>query len=119
MPLVAPDHRSTEGLGSRPGAWLPFVSTRLNTARYDPGLSQIHVIFREGDPWVYDQVPRNVWRNFRRAKSAGKYINRVLNGYPYFRGSFSYAGHLDSSDAEEQQQGERRERTIVSPQFDQ
>jgi len=94
-------HLTTPGDGSRPGPWLPFQSTRLNVGRYDSGLNQIHVIFRDGTPWVYDQVPRNVWRNFRRAPSPGRYINRVLNSFPYFEGSFSYSGHLDTSDDEE------------------
>jgi hypothetical protein len=111
-------HLSTPGDGSRPGPWLPFSSTRLNVARYDSGLSQVHVIFRDGTPWVYDQVPRNVWRNFRRAPSAGRYINNVLNGYPYFQGSFSYSGHLDSNDAEEGGSDDvERERQVVGQQF--
>jgi hypothetical protein len=95
-------HLTTPGDGSRPGVWLPMAGSRTNVARYDSGLNQIHVIFRDGTPWVYDQVPRNIWRNFRRASSPGKYINRVLNGYPYFQGSFSYSGHLETNDGEEQ-----------------
>jgi len=111
-------HLSTPGDGSRPGPWLPFVSTRLNAARYDSGLSQIQVIFRDGTPWVYDQVPRNIWRNFRRAQSAGKYINRVLNKYDYFEGSFSYSGHLNTNDAEEVGAGDvMPEQSVVGPQF--
>ena len=35
-------------------------------------------------------MPRNIWKNFRRSASPGRYINRVLNGYPYWRGGFSY-----------------------------
>lgn len=107
MPRIYPDdaYLTTPGDGSRPGAWLPFRSTRLVSARYDSGMSQIHVIFRDGTPWVYDQVPQNVWRNFRRSSlrgsSPGRFINRVLNSYPYFEGSFSYSGHLDTYDEEE------------------
>ena len=109
-------HLSTPGDGSRPGPWLPFSSTRLNVARYDSGLSQVHVIFRDGTPWVYDQVPRNVWRNFRRAPSPGRYINNVLNGY--FQGSFSYSGHLDTNDAEEGATADiEHERQVVGQQF--
>ena len=100
-------HLTTPGDGSRPGVWLPMAGQRVSVARYDSGLNQIHVIFqRDGTPWVYDQVPRNIWRNFRRAQSPGKYINRVLNDYPYFEGSFSYAGHRDTNDAEEVDTGQ-------------
>jgi hypothetical protein len=76
---------------SRPGPWYPFASSRVTEARYDKGLQQIHVIFKDGTPWVYDGVQANIWRNFRRSASPGKYINRVLNGYTYYHGGFSYA----------------------------
>lgn len=76
----------TERENARPGPWLPFESTRVARARYDSGLRQVQVEFDDGTPWVYEEVPQNVWRNFRRSASAGKYINRVLNGYPYRRG---------------------------------
>jgi hypothetical protein len=76
---------------SRPGPWYPFSSSRVSEARYDKGLQQIHVIFRDGTPWVYDGVEPNIWRNFRRSASPGRFINRVLNGYTYYRGGFDYA----------------------------
>lgn len=77
---------------SRPGPWQGFSSSRVAEGRYDAGLRQIHVIFRDGTPWVYDGVDRNVWRNFRRSASPGRFINRVLNGYPHWRGGFDYGG---------------------------
>jgi hypothetical protein len=58
---------------SRPGEWLALSSSRVNEARYDPGLQQIHVIFKDGTPWTYDQVPPNVWRNFRRSYWQGAF----------------------------------------------
>lgn len=80
---------------SNPGPWYPMASSRVSEARYDKGLSQIHVIFRDGTPWVYDGVEPNVWRNFRRSASPGRFINRVLNGYTYYHGGFDYAGGGD------------------------
>lgn len=80
---------------ARPGRWVPMASSRVNSARYDPALEQVHVVFKDGTPWVYDGVPQNVWRNFRRSASPGKYINRVLNGYPYYRGSFDQSNEED------------------------
>lgn len=87
--VLAPDQFSS------PGPWYPMVSSRVSEARYDKGLQQIQVIFRDGTPWVYDGVEANIWRNFRRSASPGKFINRVLNGFTYYRGGFDYA----SSDA--------------------
>lgn len=81
---------------SRPGKWVPMSSSRVSEARYDPGLEQVHVIFVDGTPWVYDGVPQAVWRNFRRTASPGKYVNRVLNGFPYWRGSFDYASYEET-----------------------
>lgn len=76
----------TERRAARPGPWLPFDSSRVAKGRYDSGLRQIQVEFADGTPWVYEEVPRNVWHNMRRSASPGRYINRVLNGYPYRRG---------------------------------
>ena len=72
----------------KPGRWIQMSSSRVQQARYDSGLQQIQVVFRDGTPWVYDSVPTNIWRNFRRTSSPGRYINRVLNGYAYWEGSF-------------------------------
>ena len=74
----------------RPGRWLSFESTRVSEGRYDGGLEQVHVIFKDGTPWTYNGVPRNLWKNFRRSASPGKYINRVLNSFPYWEGGFAY-----------------------------
>lgn len=46
------------------------------------------VVFRDGTPWEYYDVPQQVWRNFRRVKSPGRFINRVLNNFDYGRGDF-------------------------------
>lgn len=93
MPLApqpGPDETLSTGSVSRPGRWLSFQSSRVSEGRYDAGLEQVHVIFDDGTPWTYNGVPRNLWKNFRRSASPGKYINRVLNAYPYWRGGFSY-----------------------------
>ena len=73
-------------------------SSRVSQARYDPGLQQINVIFADGTPWTYDGVPQNVWRNFRRSSSPGRYINSTLNRYPYWEGSFDAAEYGDDGE---------------------
>lgn len=79
-------------LETLPEHFYGFDSSRVQEAGYDPGSQRLYVRFVKpvpgGTPWVYEGVPRNVWRNFRRSASAGKYINRVLNGYNYHRGDF-------------------------------
>jgi hypothetical protein len=61
---------------------------RTLAAGYNKDSRQLLVRFRDGTPWVYYDVPPEVWRNFQRVQSPGKFINRVLNNYPYERGSF-------------------------------
>lgn len=51
-----------------------------------PGI--LRVRFRDGTPWEYYQVPSEVWQRFKRVQSPGRFINRVLNNYPYARGDF-------------------------------
>lgn len=36
-----------------------------------------------GRAYYYANVPPNVWKNFRRSASPGKFVNRVLNNYSY------------------------------------
>ena len=63
-------------------------------ARYDSGARQVQVEFsNNGAPYVYEEVPQNIWRNFRRSASPGKYINRTLNAFPYYRNPVSFDEH--------------------------
>jgi hypothetical protein len=61
---------------------------RTLAAGYDRDTSTLRVRFRDGTPWEYYNVPPRVWKNFRAVKSPGRFINRVLNNYPYARGDF-------------------------------
>lgn len=56
---------------------------RTLQAGYDPTTETLRVRFREGAVYGYYGVPSQVWRDFRRAPSPGKFINQVLNGYEY------------------------------------
>lgn len=58
---------------------------RTLAAGYDRETETLRVKFRNGKIYGYYNVPPNIWRNFRRQKSPGRYINRVLNFYPYAR----------------------------------
>jgi hypothetical protein len=73
--------------------WVAFPeSSRVVEASYDPGSQRLYVRFMKphgvGTPWVYEGVPSNVWQNFRRSQSQGKFVNRVLNQYNYHRGAW-------------------------------
>lgn len=58
-------------------------STRVVRMAYDRDSRRLYVRFVKptksgGTPWTYNDVPPQIWRNFQRAKSKGKYVNRVL-----------------------------------------
>lgn len=65
---------------------------RTQKAGYNSKTHELRIMFREGAArggetaiYVYYEVPPNVWRNFKRVRSPGKFINRVLNSYAYDR----------------------------------
>ncbi|WP_223166381.1 KTSC domain-containing protein [Nonomuraea sp. SYSU D8015] len=58
---------------------------RTQAAGYSRRRKELRVQFRDGSRYVYYQVPPNVWKNFKRVKSPGRFINRVLNHYSYER----------------------------------
>lgn len=68
--------------------WEPMESSRIRVTRYDHGNHQIHVIFRDGTPWVYDDVPYPTYQEFIQSDSPGRFVNHTLNGFPYRRGDF-------------------------------
>lgn len=61
---------------------------RTLAAGYDKSTETLRVRFRDGTPWEYYDVSDREWRNFKRVRSPGRYINRVLNSHPYSRGNF-------------------------------
>lgn len=67
----------------RPGPWKELDSSRMNQARYDASRRELHVVFKDGTPWIYYDIPQNIWDNLRRSASPGKFVNRVLNAFPY------------------------------------
>jgi len=56
---------------------------------YDSASETVRIRFRpegkhpEGAVYEYYQVPRAVWKNLLRANSPGRFIDRVLDTYPY------------------------------------
>jgi hypothetical protein len=68
------------------GPWAETPSSsRISRYRYDYAQRQIQVQWRnnKNSGYVYDDVPYEIFRNFARAVSKGKAINRSLNNFSY------------------------------------
>lgn len=56
----------------------PVDSSVVLSIGYDDQRHILKVRFRNGRTYYYLSVPRNVYRQFIRAASAGKYLNEVI-----------------------------------------
>ena len=63
-------------------------SSRIAQFGYDAETATVRVRFTDGTPWCYRGVPPEVWDEFVRATSKGRFINDVLNHYDPGRGDF-------------------------------
>jgi KTSC domain len=78
-PGEEPEARSNE-----PDDWFQYSSTRVAEAGYDRSGHRLFVRWvKPGMPYVYEDVPPNVWRDFQRSASKGKFVNRRLNQFNY------------------------------------
>lgn len=60
-------------------------STSLDQIGFDADAREVHAVFKNGEHYVYLDVPQDVWEQFRDASSKGTFLNRELKakGYPY------------------------------------
>lgn len=58
---------------------------RTLAAGYDKDTETLRIRFRDGPVYAYNDVSQREWRNFRRVKSPGRYVNRILNHKPYYQ----------------------------------
>ena len=58
---------------------------RTMAAGYSQDTQTLRIKFRSGAVYEYYDVEPREWRNFRRVKSPGRFINRTLNNHPYAR----------------------------------
>lgn len=58
---------------------------RTLAAGYDSNNKIMRIEYRDGGTYEYYNVLPNVWRNFKRVKSPGRFVDRVLKaqGYEY------------------------------------
>lgn len=58
---------------------------RTLAAGYDATTETLRIRFRDGPIYAYNGVSKREWRNFKRVKSPGRYVNRILNAKDYYR----------------------------------
>jgi hypothetical protein len=80
--------RYGESTGNFVSEWQFPDSSRVRAYQWDEGLQQLRVRFiKYGTPWVYNNVPLETFQAFDASDSKGRFINRVLNNFPYRRAS--------------------------------
>jgi hypothetical protein len=64
---------------------MQFVnSSNVDQIGYDADRMELHVLFQNGDLYVYSDVPESIFEEFRAAPSVGSYLNReIKNVYNY------------------------------------
>ena len=65
---------------------------RTVEAGYNASERTLRVVFRDGTPYEYYGVEPVTWQRFKRSASPGRFINRILNQYPYARADFQAPG---------------------------
>jgi len=80
--LKHPDRPESPSNPRRPRAEAAGYDSRSQTVRirFRVGADKM---FPNGAVYEYYNVPRSVWRNLQRSNSPGRYIDRVLDTYPY------------------------------------
>lgn len=58
---------------------------RTLAAGFDKSTQTLRIRFRDGPVYAYNEVSQREWNNFKRVKSPGRFVNRVLNAKPYYR----------------------------------
>jgi hypothetical protein len=78
--------RYGEGTGDYTSPWEFPDSSRVQAYQWDEGSQQLRVRFiKYSTPWVYNDIDLSTFQAFDAASSKGKFINMVLNSYPYRR----------------------------------
>lgn len=58
---------------------------RTLAAGYDSKTHTMRIDFREGATYHYYDVPPNVWKDFQRSASPGRFLNRRMSQFAYGR----------------------------------
>ena len=57
-----------------------FDSSNISCLKYDNHSQILEVIFNSGGVYHYFNVPAQVWEDFKRADSKGKYLHEHIKG---------------------------------------
>jgi hypothetical protein len=80
--------RYGESEGNYVSEWQFPDSSRVRAYQWDEARQQLRVRFiKYSTPWVYNNVPLETFQAFDASDSKGRFINRVLNNFPYRRAS--------------------------------
>ena len=58
-------------------------SSRVKSTEYDDEEHVVHVTFKNGVKYRYEDVPPAVFKRFTTSKSPGRFVTRVLDGYEH------------------------------------
>ena len=58
---------------------------RTLAAGYDSDSKTMRIDFRDGATYHYYNVPAEIWQQFKKSASPGKFMNRRMTQYPYGR----------------------------------
>lgn len=60
--------------------WNDVLSTNIDMIGYDEEKSELHVLFKSGYEYVYNEVPPAVYQEFLDSDSKGRYLNERIKG---------------------------------------
>jgi hypothetical protein len=60
----------------------PVESSAVAMIGYDADLEEVYVKYLDGDLYVYEGVPADVFDELASAESKGTFVNRVIKEYP-------------------------------------
>ena len=63
----------------------PVQSSNISAIGYDKDAKDLHVVFYNGAKYIYSDVEPNMWKNFKRASSKGKFMWKNIRGSYSFR----------------------------------
>ena len=61
-----------------PSKWQPINSKWIAEVAYYGNLGYLDVRLKNGQKYTFKNVPKNIYLDFMKAKSKGKYFNKVL-----------------------------------------
>lgn len=64
---------------------MPLSSTNIDSAGYDDVARELHIIFKSGKTYIYENVGRETFDDLVNASSPGGYLARWVKGTHTYR----------------------------------